>query len=175
MMAGHHAGQLRDDTRLSTRIVAARCVGCGVGNDRRARVVMTADDQQAIGVFAGQPRDHIECRRGWAARMNEGVEPDLKPGNGAVQLEEEVAGCGHAVAGFGLVRAGLPRPEVLQRGCRAQDAIGIHGPDDLADFGIFGEARVRLGANACEGKSDQERQDAVRQHSFHLESPSRIG
>jgi hypothetical protein len=85
-------------------------------------------------------------------------------------VEKKVAGSSDSVPWFGLIRARLPRPEVLERGCRVQDAGGIHTAENRADFGIFGHTGVAISASRCERQCDDE-QDAVHPHSLHMESP----
>jgi hypothetical protein len=85
--------------------------------------------------------------------------------------EKELAGSSDAMPRFGLVRAGLPRPEVLERGCSVQNAGGIHTSENRADFGVFGHTRIGSSANRYERQCDDE-QDAVHRHSLlHIESP----
>ena len=53
LMAGQNAGEFEDNTGLRASIVAARSVGGVVKNTGGARVVVAANDYEAIAMAAG--------------------------------------------------------------------------------------------------------------------------
>src|SRR6266576_2904177 len=116
---------------------------------------MASNDYQPIAVLSRQPRDHVVGWSRWATCVYKRVEPDLKSGNGLVLVKEIVSGSGHAVARFGLIRARLAGPEILERGSSVQDATGIHLAQDRADFRIGRYSTARTKAEKHERQDDE--------------------
>ena len=79
--AGHHAGHLHHGGHTGGVVVGAGCVGLGVQHVAGHRVVVPADDVEAVArqrVGAGQRRDHIDDRRGLRYARADGFEVFLK-------------------------------------------------------------------------------------------------
>jgi hypothetical protein len=98
--------------------------------------------------------------------MDEWVKPHAEPGNRLVLVVEEVARGRDAVAGLGLVRAGLSRPEILQSLRRVENAVGVYVANDRADFRIQGH-RAAGRAGEYDRKSNDEHEGADDQRALH--------
>ena len=167
LMAGEDAGQLEDHAGLGAGIIAARRVGGTVGDDSGARVVVAADDHQAVTMATRKPGNNVEGRRVRADVLHdEGIESNLQSGDRAVLGEEVVARSGDTLARSRRVRAGLACPKILQALRRVQNVAGIDIREDAADFRIGGNAPVaRCEANHNHGNGEHE--SAVKQRSLH--------
>src|SRR6202007_2945083 len=102
---------------------------------------------------------HVKGRRGWTAPVDEGIEPHPETGDRLVLLVEEVARGSDAMAGLGLVRAGLPRPEILQGLCGVENSVGVDVAEDRTDFRI-GSDRAAGRAGEYKRESDDEHEGA---------------
>ena len=130
-VAGEDAGEFEDDTGLRASIVSRGGIGGVVENIGGTRVVVAADDYQAIGMASGQPCDDVVGRRCGAAGMHERIEPHLESGDRAVLGEEIVARGGDALIRSGNTGTGLPGAEILQGLRGIEDVIGI----DVGEYG----------------------------------------
>src|SRR5215468_305319 len=97
--------------------------------------------------------------------MNEGVESDLKAGNGAELIEEIIARGSHAVPGFGLVRARLTGSEILECLSCIQNVARVHAADDRADIWICRQALSK--SDDRDEQKASENQPTAEEDAFH--------
>ena len=130
-MAGKDPRDFEYYSGLRAGIVARGRVGGAVKYVGGARVVVTADDHQSIGITAGQPGNDVKGRRSRTIGVHERIEAHLESGDRAVLGEQIVARRRDALVRSGNIGTGLPGAEILQGLRGIEDVIGI----DVGEYG----------------------------------------